>query len=232
MAPPDLPSPHSKGSSRRAVRWTAALLSLIFSLGLAEIGLRCAGYKLSYLNALRSFHEPDQLVGYRGKPNFTARYHTSDFDVVIAHDERGFRRHETPPPKRLDAPAIHVFGDSFTWGWGVEQGEVYSDVLAREMPDSRVVNWGLNASGTVQQYAMFRQRVLPDLKPGDVVIVAFFQNDYGDNVNGWIPTTIKKGQPVSQPVKRLGAASWGRLPTPAGLRTWSPIAATFSRNVG
>jgi lysophospholipase L1-like esterase len=194
---------NERRSPRRGLRVLLAVVSLLLSIGTAEIALRLGGYSHTILNPLGGFHQSDPVFGYRGRPNFAAHFRKPEFDVVIAHDDRGFRKHETRPPADAAAPTVHCFGDSFTWGWGVAQGDVYTDVLARRLPNYRVVNWGLNASGTVQQYAIFRQNVWPNLKADDVVLVAFYQNDFNDNVAGHMPTRFESGRPVTGRVEQL-----------------------------
>jgi hypothetical protein len=102
------------------------LTTLFLSVGAAclvtEFSLRLTGYDRKYVNPLHSFHERDSRIGYRGKANFTGRFHGHEFDVVISHDEHGFRKHETPSPSNPNH-RVFVLGDSFTWGWGVAQGK-------------------------------------------------------------------------------------------------------------
>lgn len=190
--------------------WQFRLLASGLALGLVclicELGLRLLGYNPAYLNPLEIFHVPDAVVAYRGTPNFSGIFQRPEFRVLVEHDAEGFRKHLTHSPGK-PAGHIYAFGDSFTWGWGVGPGEVYTDILARELPDREVHNLGLNASGTVQQFRLFEQLVAPKLKTGDIVLVACFQNDFRDNTTGFIPTQINDGELVSGPVKPVGQ-SW------------------------
>jgi lysophospholipase L1-like esterase len=157
--------------------------SILLACALGEIALRCAGYSRSYVNPIASFHENHPLVGWRGKPNFVGRFRRPEFDVLVAHDELGFRRHEHQQPREECRHKAIVLGDSFTWGWGVGQGQVFTDQMNLLMPGYWVENFGLTASGTVQQWAIFDAYVRERLRPGDTVVVAFFCNDFGDNIN-------------------------------------------------
>jgi lysophospholipase L1-like esterase len=173
-----------------------ASIAVAVALLLCELALRIGGYTPLYFNPLNSFHEPHPLVGYRGKPNFVGRFRKPDFDVVIAQDENGFRRPDRQLPPSESRRAVLAFGDSFTWGWGVAQGRVFTDVLSRLMPDVRVVNFGLNASGTVQQFALFEAYGKEQLQPGDVVLLMFFNNDFEENVSGRLRAEVRNGQAV------------------------------------
>ena len=174
----------------RTRRWRSLLrhagvaaLSTVLALFLAELGLRVAGFSPRYVNALGSFFEFDPELGAVGKPGLDARFERGEFDVRVVHDELGFRKHETPRPP-IDRCSRHVFviGDSYTWGWGVDQGEVFTDVLARAKPDWHVHNLGLAATGTIVHARIFDRFVRDDLSPGDLVVLAAYQNDVVDNV--------------------------------------------------
>ena len=71
-----------------------------------------------------SFHEADQITGHRGKRDFRARFKTPQFDTLVVHNDRGFRRQEYQNPTSSAAHSLFVFGDSFVWGWerGIRRG--------------------------------------------------------------------------------------------------------------
>jgi hypothetical protein len=164
----------------------ARLILLSLSLTVAclagEAGLRVSGYGRSYLNPFHAFHESDDLIGIRGRANFTGRLKNAEMDAVITNDEFGFRkpaREVTPSTARR---TVFVLGDSFVWGWGVGQGQVVTDVMQKRLPDWRIRNFGVSGTGTVQQHAILEKFVLPELHSGDAVVLAFFGNDFGDNL--------------------------------------------------
>jgi lysophospholipase L1-like esterase len=197
-------------SRRRHVMFAglAVLLGIIGAGVIGEVALRLGGYSRSYLNPLGSFHEGHPLVGYRGKPNFVGRYRTAEFDAVIAQDANGFRQQEHQTPRAQSRHAVLVFGDSFTWGWGVGQGLGCTDQMSLRMPGYSVMNFGLNGSGTVQQYALFEVYGTPALQPGDTVVLMFFGNDFNDNTGGLLHAEVQDGT-VRQvgPTKQLGSRS-------------------------
>lgn len=174
---------HGSRPRRRTVfRLLALGLSCTLACGVAEVGLRIAGYGRSYVSPFRSFHVRDPLLGWRGKPSFTGRMVQRDFDVQVTHDEQGFRQAAQTATSSAGPRNVFVLGDSFIWGWGVGQGQVVTDHLQTRLPDVQVHNLGLCASGTAQQYVLFQEHVAPQLRPGDTVLIGFFVNDYGDNV--------------------------------------------------
>jgi hypothetical protein len=182
-----------------AFRCLSVVFGLLLAALVAEMVLRLGGYSPIYVNPLGAFHEPHTLVGYRGKPNFRGRFSRDDFDVMIAHDENGFRKQEYQNPKEKTHRNIFVFGDSITWGWGVGQGKVFTDVMSRLMPHYHIMNFGLNASGTVAQFTLFEAHSRELVQPGDTVVLVFVNNDFKDNVTGFLHGRVRDGR-----VKRVG----------------------------
>jgi hypothetical protein len=54
--------------------------------------------------------------------------------------------------------------------------------MQRRLDGRRVHNLGLIGAGTVQEYLLFQKYVVDRLRPGDTVVLVFFNNDFGDNV--------------------------------------------------
>src|SRR5215831_17000147 len=61
------------------------------------------------------------------KRNYTQRWRTDDFDVVVATNSDGFREDKDFSLKDLD---VAFFGDSFTFGWGVNNDQKYTNIFA------------------------------------------------------------------------------------------------------
>lgn len=108
-------------------------------------------------------------------------------------NSRGLRDREfaySPPPRTL---RIGVFGDSFTFGEGVQNDETYAKVLERLLNSDHtmrktgwrieVLNFGIGKTGTSHQLAWYQ-------KEGrkyhlDLVILGFLSgNDFSDNWGG------------------------------------------------
>ena len=157
----------------------AILLSLLATAVVGEGMLRLAGYSPANVNPLKSFHEFDPVLGWRGRKLYTARFKRPDFDVVIALDAAGFRQQLNLDPNSNSAPhRVFVFGDPFVWGWGVGQGEAFTDKMNLLLPDYSVHNYGIDGIGTVVEHELFSTEVKPLVRLGDVVIVMFCNNDF------------------------------------------------------
>ena len=201
--PPTAPTPsHARASRRRTslrrrflFPLVALCASLVLACAAAEIALRIGGYGRSYTHPMGSFFTPDDEMGYHGKPDFSGRFRGADFDVIVQHDENGFRGGEAIDT--ADSREVYVLGDSFVWGYGIGQQDLLTNQLARLL-GRRVHNFGLIGAGTVQEYLVFQKHVAERLRPGDAVVLAFFGNDFGDNVGknlkGRVHATIADGQ--------------------------------------
>jgi carbamoyltransferase len=97
-------------------------------------------------------------IGYLFVPNLKARVPTESGGYLIRSNAQGFRDArdftKKPPP---DKKRIFIFGDSFTAADGISNGERYSDLLEREMPDCEILNFGMPGTGTDQQYLIYRE---------------------------------------------------------------------------
>lgn len=137
--------------------------------------------KVSGEQQLRGLHQPDPLLGWRLVPNTTARHSKEEsFDVVYRIDGRGFKTVDN----RGEATArIFFFGDSFTFGHGVTNGEDFVGVLARVhlAPGVHAFNAGVMAYGLPQMVGRF-QELLPDLRAGDRVVFTPLSTDLRRNM--------------------------------------------------
>ncbi len=97
-------------------------LSLAFTLGALEIGLRVSGSKPQTATMLGTFYDYDPLLKWRGKPDVVCRFATTDFDVVIEHGSDGFRRPRPEAEVRTSAISVTAgngfgFGGFFPFVW-------------------------------------------------------------------------------------------------------------------
>lgn len=163
-------------------RLALVLVGVSGARAILEIGLRVASPIAEVPDALFSLCRSDPELGWTGKPNARVRFRRLDFDTVVEQDSAGWRRPDPLPPHD-PTRRILFLGDSFTWGWGVGQGEVFTDALQRRVaPGTAVYNRGMTAYGTAQEYLLLR-RELATLHYDDVVLM-FFANDLSDNLDG------------------------------------------------
>ncbi len=165
--------------------WKRALSIVVTALVVGfvglEINLRIFGGPIQIFNPLNGFHDGDDVLGWRGKKSISRRFHTPEFDVLVRHDTDGFRRPEPPRPTEATQRLL-ILGDSLAWGWGVEQGQVFSDIMQRALaPDVAVYNRAVNAFSTGQEYLLLRQELA--VRDYDQVLLIVSRTDIGDNAD-------------------------------------------------
>lgn len=159
------------------------VISLVVSLLLGEGLLRVLGYDPAFVNPLNSFHQADSELGWLGVPGFSARFQKQEFDAQVSANQEGFRALESPVKPNSNAKKSFFLGDSFTWGWGVSNGQVFTDVLQTDLgADYRLKNYGVNAYGNVQEFLLL-ERILKAGNVPDSVYVMLNSNDFSDNLD-------------------------------------------------
>jgi hypothetical protein len=119
------------------------------------------------------YYAPDPVLGWRPRPNVAGRYQR--FDATFQTNSRGLRDREYPLARRPGVARIVVLGDSFTWGFGVNDDQIFTKVLERRLGGPEVINLGVTAFGTRQEIEYLKREGL-QYRP-DTVILAFCLND-------------------------------------------------------
>lgn len=159
------------------------IITLVISLLLGEGFLRVLGYNPAFVNPLNSFHRADPELGWLGVPGFSARFQKQEFDAQVSANQEGFRALRSATKPNNNAKKIYFLGDSFTWGWGVSNGQVFTDLLQTELGSAfRIKNYGVNAYGSVQEFLLL-QRLMKAGKRPDSVYVMIQSNDFSDNLD-------------------------------------------------
>jgi hypothetical protein len=177
-----LPPDRARSPRAGLFKILAVVLSTIIACTLTEAVLRVSGYWRHYANPFRSFHEFDPELGVRGRPNLRGQLINHEVDVLIEHDEHGFRQSVHPREPSADRQQVFMLGDSFIWGYAVGQGKVVTDRMEERLAGPQVHNFGLCSAGTLIEYVIFEKYVESRLRPGDTVVLAFYGNDFNDNV--------------------------------------------------
>jgi len=107
-------------------------------------------------------------------PAFSRAHHRSnEFDLTVRINNLGFRGPNTTFAKQKRR-AVFI-GDSFTFGWGVEETETWVHHLQTEFPDWELLNLGKGGTHPGDHVQLAR-KVLPLLKP-DLVVVGVLQGN-------------------------------------------------------
>jgi lysophospholipase L1-like esterase len=144
----------------------------------AEVILRVVD--LRYLRAHRvgaeRIYNYDAELGWFPVPNSEVSF-TGIRTITVRHNSLGLRDIE---PHATPKPTIAFIGDSFVWGYDAEQNERFTELLREKMPEQKIVNAGVTAYGTDQEYLLLR-RLWDRIKPDIVVLMFCVDNDRKDN---------------------------------------------------
>ncbi len=187
------------------------LRSLGQSLTLAAAGasmaviLAEAGLRLFSPQAL--LHDPDAFLPdpdleARLKPGFTDRVVTPEFTSTWRINEDGYRGPRAGE-RGLAASRIAALGDSFTFGYGVEEAAAWPRRLEAILDEGRapsarvdVVNLGVGGYGTFQEVAWL-ERIEEKVRPDLAVIGFYVGNDPADNARFVQRATERDGAAAS-----------------------------------
>lgn len=166
----------------RAQRAFLALGAFLTAAVLAELAYRglVVGGQGPTTNPRYVQHDP--RLGWSYRPGATARHATAEFDVAITIDADG-RRAAADGTGPEDGPLILCLGDSFAFGWGVEEAESFPALLRTRLR-ARVLNFGVSGYGTDQQWLQLERDGL-DLRPR-LVIVTFCENDVEEAIRDFV----------------------------------------------
>ena len=129
------------------------------------------------------FSTYDSVLGKRLKPSFTAKRYTPEFDMVLTTNQSGFRGPELP---QSPSNSVLFIGDSFTMGYGVNDGEEFPAIvraaLNRKFGEDKipVINAGIGNNGN-GRWIKFLRHEAANYSP-QIVLLQPLDNDFYENV--------------------------------------------------
>ncbi len=170
------------------------IASTLMTLVVLEFGLRYLEGKPAVVaesGDATPEYVPSDSLGWTLRPSRVQRFSRGGFDTVVRSNRLGFRGPEVrPKPPAVERWA--VLGDSYAFGWGVEENETYAAELERLMNETaaadsggshvryEVVNAALPGFGTYQRRAAL-ERLLP--YGLDAIVIEFSASN--DVVDDW-----------------------------------------------
>ncbi len=145
--------------------------SVILVLIIAEIFLRIFYPQNLNMTTL------DEKRMYKLKPNLETSLNREDFQTHVSINSDGYRDYEHGVWD--GRKKIAVVGDSFTFGFGVEQNESFPSLLEKKT-GFEVFNFGISAYGTEQELLLIKDNIV--YYNPDEIILAFYMNDLRENV--------------------------------------------------
>lgn len=118
-----------------------------------------------------SQYDPELTYTLRpGRCRFQSRY----FNTWIEANRLGTRDDE----RSLSGPEVIVIGDSESMGWGVEQNELYSEIIEHESGRT-VLNLAVSSYGTARELQMLARADTSNLQ---TLIIQYSDNDLYENI--------------------------------------------------
>jgi hypothetical protein len=176
-------------------------VSVLVAIGLAELALRLF---VPLRDVGPSFTVHDPVLGKRVKESFSTERITPEFRMRFTTNSLGFRG---PEPRAGAAAPILFLGDSFTMGYGVNDGEEFPALVAqallrRDAGAPPVVNAGIGDSGNGYWIKFLRTR--GEALAPRLVVMQVFENDFSDNLGEGLFALDADGQLVERAVPAPG----------------------------
>ena len=168
---------------RRLAPLLLLLGSVLFSLGLAECGLRLYHYgSLRGLSGEHTLRAPHPTRGWALEPNGSSFQRTRDYGVLVETNALGMRDRPHEVAKAAGAFRILVLGDSFMEAYQVPLEASLPYLLQERLAARRVevMNLGVGGYGTTQELVVLQEeglRYRPDL----VLLGFYLGNDVQNN---------------------------------------------------
>ena len=127
----------------------------------------------------------DPAVGWKLRPNQVTRLRWESYDYTVRANALGFPGPDPAPEKDPRGLRVMVLGDAFSSAEGVDTERSWPRLLQPRLTAAlgrpvEVLDFAITGHGP-EQYALVAETFAPAVRP-DVVLVAFFANDFEDAV--------------------------------------------------
>lgn len=151
------------------------LISICFALVLGEIALRIMGWDPLYVSPERiQFWKEHSLLGWAHQPGQEGVFENPQFRTFVRINQKGLRDREHSYERPNNTKRILVLGDSFAWGFGVDESDRFSELLETSLGVD-VVNAGVSGYSTDQELLWLKSEGIK--YDADLVILIFCGND-------------------------------------------------------
>jgi hypothetical protein len=171
-----------KGKHSRTALILAPVLLILLTIFASEMVLRVYFNLFPPVNyfllpadkaGLHIFTPSEQGGFYSVKPNFKQDFINHEFKLDVRTNNIGLREDQDYFGEPVD---IGFIGESFTFGWGVDAGERYSDIVRDAFEDQLVLSYSYPNGHAPAYYLSFLQDH-PEMIPKVLVLGLFAFND-------------------------------------------------------
>jgi len=163
------------------------LVTLIIVFCIFEVIFRILEPKPTYIEQYRSqstfsFFEYDSLLGWKHKSNLNELFYMPDTVFELKTNSKGLRDREHSYSKPPNVVRVQFYGDSFTWGSGLNETQRYANIFGERMneyskKDYEIINFGVQGYGTDQEYLLLKNE---GIKYNPNVVIIAYHNDLID----------------------------------------------------
>lgn len=156
------------------------ILSILVFFFIMEVILRAIEPKPKYkLENVFKFYEYSDYLGWKNKALANGTFYTYDSKSYVSINSKGLRDYEHPYNKNRDVKRIEFIGDSFTWGYGVDEVKRFTDIFANELNKSypnkfEIINMGTSGYETDQEFLLLGNE---GIKYNPDIVVIAYHND-------------------------------------------------------
>ncbi len=149
--------PWKRMTARRLLLGLLALAGGVAGLAVAEVTVRLLAPHARDHVLPAGFFSMDVALGWRLRPNMTVTHKTRYFAVTYTTNAFGYR--DRARVVNMGAPVARalLYGDSQVFGWGVGEGQRFSDLLEERHTGQEVWNLGVPAYGLDQQVLAYER---------------------------------------------------------------------------
>jgi lysophospholipase L1-like esterase len=157
--------------------------SLLICLVAAELATRLVYPQfLGKWGERADFYAYDSIRGWRGRADVEARFQRMDFSVMVRQNRYGYRGWDCAVEKAKGRRRMLVLGDSYAWGYGVEDDKMFTSILDDRLPAMDVLNLGCSGYGTDQELLTLETDGLR-FDPDVIVVVVTLPSDFENNTH-------------------------------------------------
>lgn len=132
------------------------------------------------------FFQYEPFIGFEGIPDKKGVFANSSFKTTVTHNSEGFRDVNHAKKNTQNKFRVITLGDSFTWGHGVENDQIYMKVLEEYDPNIETINMGGPGGDPQGEIKVYTSRGIS--YEHDVVLVGFF---IGNDIEPYYPNEKK-----------------------------------------
>ncbi len=161
------------------MRLIAVFGGMLVACVVLEVALRCTWDRDLTPKTINTFkrgkyYTYNEAHGWRPKPNVRGMHEFFNANFTTnSRGLRGSREYTVPRPRGIRR--VVIVGDSFAWGFGVEDDEIFTAVLEQKLPNTEVINLGVTGYQLPSELRYLKDTGM-SYKP-DVVLIALCQND-------------------------------------------------------